>query len=109
MGGKEPALNTELTPARSRNRMGRASLATLATLLALATAGCNTTRSALPSDASAMAAVPPGQADAHSLAEAWGERSRANPNDPAAAMNYAQALRANGQRAQAVALLEQVS
>jgi Flp pilus assembly protein TadD len=89
--------------------MGRASLATLATLLALATAGCNTTRSALPSDASAMAAVPPGQADAHSLAEAWGERSRANPNDPAAAMNYAQALRANGQRAQAVALLEQVS
>jgi Flp pilus assembly protein TadD len=56
-----------------------------------------------------MAAVPPSAADAPSVAAAWGERNRANPNDPVAAMNYAQALRANGQRAQAVALLEQTS
>ena len=34
---------------------------------------------------------------------------RANPGDPEAAINYAQALRGNGQRAQAVAVLEQAS
>jgi Flp pilus assembly protein TadD len=41
--------------------------------------------------------------------DAWGERYRANPADAEAAMHYAQALRANGQRAQAVAVLEQAS
>ena len=40
---------------------------------------------------------------------AWGERYRVNPNDPVAAINYAQALRTLGQRAQAVAVLEQAS
>ena len=39
----------------------------------------------------------------------WGERYRANPSDPEAAINYAQALRGIGQRAQAVAVLEQAS
>ena len=42
-------------------------------------------------------------------AEAWGERYRANPSDPQVAIHYAQALRATGQRAQAVAVLEQAS
>jgi Flp pilus assembly protein TadD len=37
------------------------------------------------------------------------ERYHAAPNDPDAALNYARALRANGQRAQAVAVLEQAS
>ena len=41
--------------------------------------------------------------------QAWGERYRANPRDPEAAVNYAQALRGIGQRAQAVAVLEQAS
>jgi Flp pilus assembly protein TadD len=41
--------------------------------------------------------------------DAWGERYRANPSDPEAAIHYAQSLRANGQRAQAVAVLEQAS
>src|SRR6185312_9636605 len=39
----------------------------------------------------------------------WGKRYRANPNDPNAAINYAQALRALGQRAQAVSVLEAAS
>ena len=43
------------------------------------------------------------------LLEAWGQRYRANPNDADAAINYAAALRGNGQRAQAVAVLEQAS
>ena len=41
--------------------------------------------------------------------DAWGERYRANPGDPDAAINYARALRRNGQRPQAVAVLEQAA
>jgi Flp pilus assembly protein TadD len=43
------------------------------------------------------------------LADAWGERYRANPGDPDAAIHYARALRKNGQRPQAVAVLEQAA
>jgi Flp pilus assembly protein TadD len=41
--------------------------------------------------------------------EVYGERYRANPKDAEAALGYGQALRANGQRAQAVAVLEQAT
>lgn len=41
--------------------------------------------------------------------EAYGERYRANPKDGNAGLAYGQALRANGQREQAVAVLEQVT
>ncbi len=41
--------------------------------------------------------------------EVYGERYRANPKDADAALGYGQALRANGQRAQAVAVLEQAT
>lgn len=41
--------------------------------------------------------------------EFYQERHRANPNDPAAALNYGKALRARGQRSQAVAVLEQAT
>jgi Flp pilus assembly protein TadD len=47
--------------------------------------------------------------DWRAQANTWGERYRANPNDPAAAVNYAQALRKLGQRSQAIAVLEQAS
>jgi len=47
--------------------------------------------------------------DWHRHAEVWGERYRANPGDAQAAIEYAQALRATGQRAQASAVLEQAS
>lgn len=39
----------------------------------------------------------------------YGERFRANPRDADAAMRYGQALRANGQRAQAVSVFEQAT
>lgn len=39
----------------------------------------------------------------------WGKRYRENPADPDAAIRYAQALRAIGQRAQAAAVLEQAA
>jgi len=81
----------------------------LAAVLAIAAAGCNTTRSTEPASTSAMAAVPPNDADARSMTQTWGERHRANPNDVTAAINYAQGLRASGQRAQAAAIRSQAS
>lgn len=42
-------------------------------------------------------------------AQVLGERYRANPREPDAAILYAQSLRATGQRAQAVAVLEQAA
>jgi Flp pilus assembly protein TadD len=42
-------------------------------------------------------------------AQAWGERYNKDQKDPEAGIRYAQALRAMGQRAQAVAVLEQSS
>jgi Flp pilus assembly protein TadD len=41
--------------------------------------------------------------------ESYGERYRANPGDPDAALQYGKALRATGQRSQAVAVLEQAT
>lgn len=48
-------------------------------------------------------------ADPARAVEVYGERYRANPKDPDAALGYGQALRANGQRAQAAAVLEQAT
>ena len=78
--------------------------------LAVALAGCNTTQPAQPTQMTAALAVAAAGAVRRSApALAWAERYRANPNDPEAVVNYARALRAYGQRAQAVAVLEQAS
>src|ERR1700722_2859023 len=87
-----------------------------AALLAGALSGCAATR--LPQSTGALAAATPPEAEAAPVAtegearrevETWGERYRANSSDPQIAVHYAQALRVNGQRAQAVAVLEQAS
>jgi Flp pilus assembly protein TadD len=52
---------------------------------------------------------PAGDADQRQAEDALGQRYQANPSDPQTAVRYAQALRASGQRAQAVAVLEQAS
>lgn len=57
----------------------------------------------------ASAAAPASEEEWRRAAQPLGERYRANPNDPQAAMQYAHALRASGERAQAVAVLEQAS
>ena len=49
------------------------------------------------------------EADPRRTADVYGERYRANPKDAEAALRYGTALRSNGQRAQAVAVLEQAS
>jgi Flp pilus assembly protein TadD len=71
--------------------------------LAAALGGCKTTQ---PTEVSLAAAAE--EADRRA-APVWAERYRAHPNDAEAAVNYAQALRAEGQRAQALAVLEQAS
>jgi Flp pilus assembly protein TadD len=79
--------------------------------LACALAACQTTQpmEATGSIGSSTAAPQATSSDWKRSADAWGERYHANPNDPEAAINYAGALRGNGQRAQAVAVLEQAS
>jgi Flp pilus assembly protein TadD len=81
----------------------------LAAVLAITLAGCKSTSSTDTTSMSAMAAAPRGEDDIRRTADAWGQRYRQQPNDPAAAINYAQALRLLGQRAQAAAVLEQAS
>ena len=79
----------------------------LAAVLSLGATSCQTTSET--TGALAMATPGQGEADWRRSAEGWAERYRANPADPGTAINYAQALRANGQRSQAVAVLEQAA
>jgi Flp pilus assembly protein TadD len=82
-------------------------LASLAfAMLALLAAGCNTTQ---PMESPGVVSRPVGRADGHRSAETWGDRFRANPGSPEAAINYAQMLRGMGQHAQAIVVLEQAS
>ena len=81
----------------------------MAALLAGTAAGCKTTRNA--ETTGTIAGAPPvlAQGAGRGEIDAIGARHRANPRDTNAAIQYAQALRAAGQRAQAVAVLEQAA
>jgi Flp pilus assembly protein TadD len=81
--------------------------AAIAVLIAAGAAGCGTFQSAITTTGSL--ASPAAASDPRQALQVWGEKYRANPRDPIAAINYAQALRLLGQRAQAVAVLEQAS
>src|SRR5436190_19166273 len=70
---------------------------------------CQTTSPSEATGSLAMATSGQGEAYWRRSADDWGERYRANPADTEAAIYYAQSLRANGQRSQAVAVLEQAS
>ena len=85
-----------------------ASAAALA-VLAVAVAGCQTVgMSDITGSLGGKAEMRP-DADPKSAADAYGERYRANPKDAEAALRYGQALRASGQRSQAVAVFEQAT
>jgi Flp pilus assembly protein TadD len=81
-------------------------------ILAAAVAGCQTTARSSGDVTGSIGgplgarAEAPSDKDARNPTDALGERYRANPRDPDIALRYGQALRANGQRAQAVAVLE---
>ena len=82
--------------------------AAAAALLALTAAGCNLTGSETTGSI-ASTAEPRSEAEWRRAADTWGERFRSNPNDHEAAIYYAKSLRETGQRAQAVAVLEQAA
>jgi Flp pilus assembly protein TadD len=81
----------------------------LLVLLAFSTTGCNITQSKETTGTLGISSAPRSDTNWRRSAENWGDRFRANPGDPEAAINYAQALRGMGQRAQAAAVLEQAS
>ncbi len=80
-------------------------------LVAVALGGCQTTArstdvtGSLGGPLAARAELPPA-GEGRAAVDALGERYRANPKNVEAALAYGQALRANGQIAQAVAVLE---
>lgn len=83
--------------------------AALAALLAAGLGGCQTlsdVSGSLTTRTKTAAAAPD---DPRRAVEFYGERYRANPKDVDAAIGYGQALRTTGQRAQAVAMLEQAT
>ncbi|HEU4660248.1 MAG TPA: tetratricopeptide repeat protein [Pseudolabrys sp.] len=78
--------------------------------LAITVAGCKTTQDETTgSIAAAPTGTPKSDAEWRQYASAWGERYHRNAADAEAAMHYARALRAIGERAQAVAVLRQAS
>ena len=81
--------------------------AAVVAIFAVGLCGCQTASDVTGSLMPKAEASP--DADPHRVAEASGERYRANPKDADAALAYGQALRASGQRSQAAAVLEQAS
>jgi Flp pilus assembly protein TadD len=81
--------------------------AAVTAILAAGLGGCQTMSDITGSLTSKAEASPNG--DPRNAVEVYGERYRANPRDAEAALAYGQALRATGQRAQAVAVLEQAT
>jgi len=93
-----------------RPKLGLARLlasAAVTALLAANLGGCQTMSDV--TGALAARSEPSPQADPQRAVEIYGERYRANPKDAEIALAYGQALRANSQRAQAVAVLEQAT
>ena len=81
----------------------------LSVILALGVCSCQTTASPDITGSLGETAEPGRPADPRREADSYRERYRANPKDPAIAMQYARALRAAGERSQAVAVLEQAT
>jgi len=98
----------EMRPTRSRFAR-LLSTAAIVTLVAAAAAGCQTTHSTDTTGSIALAPAGHSEADWRRDIEVYGAKYRANPADVDAGLHYAQALRAIGQRAQAVAILAQIS
>src|SRR5213080_1995915 len=83
--------------------------AAVTAILAAGLGGCQTMSDITGSLTSKAETSPSPDSDPRRAAEFYGERYRANPKDPDAALAYGQALRTTGQRGQAVAVLEQAT
>jgi Flp pilus assembly protein TadD len=101
----------EMRSTRSRPARLFASAALVAAIAA-ATAGCQTTQTAETTDMTgSLPLAPADQPDADWRRDitVYGQQYRADPSKVDVGLHYAQALRATGQRAQAVAVLERIS
>jgi Flp pilus assembly protein TadD len=78
-----------------------------AVLVAVAVSGCQTSKS--QDTTGSISARPTSEAGWRSEIDRWAALYRSHPEDTVNAIQYAQALRATGQRAQAAAVLEQAS
>jgi Flp pilus assembly protein TadD len=83
--------------------------AAITAILAAGLGGCQTMSDITGSITSKSEPAPGPDADPRRAVDAYGDRYRANPKDPDAALAYGQALRATGQRSQAVAVFEQAT
>src|SRR3954471_6200763 len=87
--------------------------AAVTAILAASLGGCQTMSDITGSITSKAEASPNpasgSDTDPRRAVEVYGERYRANPKDAEAALRYGQALRATGQRSQAVAVFEQAT
>ena len=77
--------------------------------LAFALAGCQTTAISDVTGSLGEKAEAGASSDARRDVDVWRERYKANPKDAAVAVEYGKALRATGERSQAVAVLEQAA
>jgi Flp pilus assembly protein TadD len=83
--------------------------AAVTAILAAGLGGCQTMSDITGSITSKPEASPSPEADSRRSVDVYGERFRADPKNADAALAYGQALRATGQRPQAVAVLEQAT
>ncbi len=83
--------------------------ATLVAAIAAATAGCQTTQTATTTGTLPPAPADRPEAEWRSDLDTYSQQYRADPANAGVALRYAQALRATGQRAQAVAVLQRLS
>jgi Flp pilus assembly protein TadD len=94
----------------NRSRFARLfASAAVVTTIAAATAGCQTTQGPATTGSLTLAPADRPEADWRADIQVYGAKYRADPSNAEVALRYAQALRATGQRAQAVAILEAVS
>jgi Flp pilus assembly protein TadD len=99
-----------LQPLRPQDRFARVrSLAACCAILALGLCGCQTASAPDITGSLGETAETSRATDAPRQVDASRDRFRANPKNADAALAYGKALRASGQRAQAVAVLEQAS
>jgi len=81
----------------------------IAIALAVNLGGCATNRGDVTGSISASPSAKLADSEWRKRVEVYGQQYKARPSDPEVAVNYAQALRATGQHAQAVAVLQQAS
>ncbi|MBR0871286.1 tetratricopeptide repeat protein [Bradyrhizobium tropiciagri] len=92
---------------RAPGRVSRLAGTVSAAILLIGLSACQTSGPDITGSLGEPAETAQASADPRRDIESYHERVRANPKDADAALKYARALRATGQRAQAVAVLEQ--